>query len=164
MKSLTKQLMYFNVFKDIISIFGQMEIGNDEVDIESLAAYLSSDKFFFDNFEANTEEEMQKQITELIINGFPVWRFLKCSDWTKTMVEKSFVDECEKEKEELFKTYKCFTCQYYTCQQTQIGLLQKCSYEEKNKFKMRKRESFNLKKKCEKYIKRKDTLTYYGEY
>ena len=75
MKPLIKQLMYFNVFKDIISIFGQMEIGNDEVDVKKLATYLGSDKFFFDTFTAETEEEMQEQITELIENGFPVWRF-----------------------------------------------------------------------------------------
>ena len=157
MKPLTKQLIYFNVFKEIISIFGQMEIGNDEVDIEELATYLSSDKFFFDTFTAETEEEMQRQITELIENGFPIWRFLKCSDWTKNMVEKSFKEECEQEKQELFKTYKCLTCQYYTCQQTQIGLLQKCSYEEeKTKHRIRKREEFNLKKKCKHYIKRKE--------
>jgi hypothetical protein len=157
MNPLTKQLMYFNVFKEIISIFGQMEIGNDEVDIEELATYLSSDKFFFDTFTAETEEEMQEQITELIENGFPIWRFLKCSDWTKNMVEKSFKEECEQEKQELFKTYKCLTCQYYTCQQTQIGLLQKCSYEEeKTKHRIRKREEFNLKKKCKHYIKRKE--------
>ena len=130
MKPLIKQLMYFNVFKDIISIFGQIEIGNDEVDVKELATYLGSDKFFFDTFTAETEEEIQEQITELIENGFPVWRFLKCSDWTKDMIEKSFKEECKQEKEELFKTYKCLTCQYYTCQQTQIGLLQKCLYEE----------------------------------
>lgn len=157
MNSLKKQLTYFNVFKDIISIFGQTEIGNDEVDIDALATYLSSNKFFFDTYSANTEEEMQQQITELIENGFPVWRFLKCSDWTKDMIEKSFKEECKQEKEELFKTYKCLTCQYYSCQQTQIGLLQKCLHEEeKTKHKIRKREEFNLKKKCKNYIKREE--------
>lgn len=156
MKPLIKQLMYFNVFKDIISIFGQMEIGNDEVDVEELATYLGSDKFFFDTFTTETEEEMQEQITELIENGFPVWRFLKCSDWTKNMIEKSFKTECEQEKEELFKIYKCFTCQYYSCRETQIGLLQKCSHEEKHGHRLKTREKFSLKKKCKNYIKRRE--------
>ena len=155
MKPLIKQLMYFNVFKDIISIFGQMEIGNDEVDVEELATYLGSDKFFFDTFTAETEEEIQEQITELIENGFPVWRFLKCSEWTKNMVEKSFKEECEQEKEELFKTYKCLTCQHYSCKETQIGLLQKCSYQEENpECRLKTREEFKLKKKCKNYIER----------
>lgn len=157
MKPLIKQLMYFNVFKDIISIFGQMEIGNDEVDVEELATYLGSDKFFFDTFTAETEEEMQEQITELIENGFPVWRFLKCSDWTKDMIEKSFKEECKQEKQELFKTYKCLTCQYYSCKETQIGLLQKCLYqEEKTGHRLKTREEFKLKKKCKNYIKREE--------
>lgn len=159
MNSLKKQLMYFNVFKDIISIFGQMEIGNDEVDVEELATYLGSDKFFFDTFTAETEEEIQEQITDLIENGFPVWRFLKCSDWTKDMIEKSFEEECKQEKEELFKTYKCLTCQYYSCNQTSIGLLQKCTYEDKNtRYTMKRREEFSLKKKCKNYIKGENLL------
>jgi hypothetical protein len=42
MKSLIKQLVYFNEFKEIVSIFGQTEVGTDEVDIEALSEYLSS--------------------------------------------------------------------------------------------------------------------------
>ena len=157
MKPLEKQLMYFNAFKDIISIFGQIEIGCEDVDVQALANYLSTDKFFFDSFSANTEEEMQEQITELIENGFPVWRFLKCSDWTKNMVKKSFKDECEQEKEKLFKTYKCFTCQHYECKQTNIGFLEKCLYNnlKNNNSKWNiKRNEFKLKKTCKNYIER----------
>lgn len=155
MNSLKKQLTYFNTFKDIISIFGQVEVGCEEVNIDELATYLSSDKFFFDTFTAETDEEMQEQITELIVNGFPVWRFLKCSDWTKNMIEESFKVECEQEKEELFKTCKCLTCQYYTCTETSIGLLQKCSYKEENNMNlMKRREGFELKKECKNYLKR----------
>ena len=157
MKSLDKQLLYFNTFKDIVSIFGEIEIGSNEVDVEKLATYLSSDKFFFDAFSTQTEEEMQQQITELIENGFPVWMYLKCSDWTKNMVEKSFKEECQQEKEEMFKTYKCFTCQYYSCKQTHIGFLEKCAYEDSIKNNRRnKRETFELKKKCKKYVERKE--------
>lgn len=158
MKPLEKQLMYFNAFKEIVSIFGQIEIGCEEVDVESLATYLSSDRFFFDSFTANTEEEMQEQITELIENGFPVWRFLKCSDWTKNMVEKSFKDECEREKEKMLKTYKCLSCQYYECRQTHIGFLEKCLCDNFNKNSKwnNKRNDFKLKKSCKNYIKREE--------
>ena len=83
-----KQYMFFNYFKEILEIFGQTEVGCNEVDIEALATYLLSDKFLADSFNYNTEDEAKEFITNLILEGFPVWQYLKCSDWTKNMVEK----------------------------------------------------------------------------
>ena len=155
MKSLEKQLLYFNTFKDMISIFGQTEVGTGEVDVQKLARYLESNKFFADSFTLNTEEQMQEYITQLIEQGFPVWMFLKCSDWTKSMVEKSFQQECKKERQEMEKMYKCLTCKYYFCSQTSIGLFEKCTYvpANKNTF-LYSRPEFKLHKTCKNYKKK----------
>ena len=121
-----KQFLFFNWFKEIIETFGQTEVGCSEVDIDALAEYLSSDKFPFDTFGYNSEEEAQEYITNYILDGFPVWRYLKCSDWTKNMVEKSFSQECKKEMDELKNKYKCYTCKHYKSQMTVMGVLEKC--------------------------------------
>ena len=156
MNSLEKQLLFFNTFKDIISIFGQTEIGINEVDVQKLAIYLDSNKFFADSFNLNTEEEIQQYITKIIEQGFPCWMFLKCSNWTKNMIEKSFKIECEQEKQEMEKIYKCLTCQYYSCTQTSIGLFEKCNYTSKNINTLSySRKEFRLKKTCQSYKKQR---------
>ena len=81
-----KELIFFDVLKEIISVFGETEVGTREVDVEAVAAYLSSNdgfKFAFDTFSCNTREDIEAYITDKILDGFPVWRYLKCSDWTK---------------------------------------------------------------------------------
>ena len=75
-----KQILFFNTFREIIEIFGESEIGSSQVDIDALIDYLSSDKFFNESFDYNSEEEAQQFVTDYILDGFPVWRFLKCSD------------------------------------------------------------------------------------
>ena len=150
-----KQFLFFNWFKEIIEVFGQTEIGCSEVDIDALTEYFSSDKFPFDTFEYNTEEEVQEYITNYILNGFPVWRYLKCSDWTKRMVEISFSEECKKEMDELKQKYKCYTCKHYTYKMTRLGILEKCIASERVRG-LTQREGFNPQIKCKKYERMDD--------
>lgn len=153
-----KQYMFFNYFKEIIEIFGQTEVGCDEVDIEALANYLSSDKFFADTYEYHSEEEAKEFITNLILDGFPIWRYLKCSDWTKNMVEKSFSNEMKSEYEKACQIYKCLTCKHYKVTNTMLGVLDECTYTEptdelKPWLKGRKQRGVNFawKKECKNY-------------
>ena len=145
-----KQFLFFNWFKEIIEVFGQTEVGCSEVDIDALAEYLCSDKFPFDTFSYNTEEEAQEYITNYILDGFPVWRYLKCSKWTKDMVEKSFSEECETEWEQLKKEYKCYTCAYYQTKRVMMGILEKCVAPSIDEF-ISKRGPFEPQKECCKY-------------
>ena len=153
-----KQYMFFNYFKEIIEIFGQTEVGCDEVDIEALATYLTSDKFFVDTFDYKTEDEAKEFITNLILEGFPIWNYLKCSDWTKNMVDKSFSNEMKSEYEKQCQIYKCLTCKHYKVTQTGLGVLDECTYieptdESKPWLKGRKSRGVNFtwKKECKNY-------------
>ena len=145
-----KQFLFFNWFKEIIEVFGQTEVGCSEVDIDALAEYLCSDKFPFDTYEYDTEEEAQEYITNYILDGFPVWRYLKCSKWTKDMVEKSFSEECKNEWEQLKKEYKCYTCAYYQTTRVMMGVLEKCVAPSPDEF-IVKRGPFEPQKECCKY-------------
>ena len=145
-----KQFLFFNWFKEIIEIFGQSEVGCSDIDIDALSEYLCSDKFPFDTFQYNTEEEAQEYITNYILDGFPVWRYLKCSEWTKNMVEKSFAQECENEWEQLKKEYKCYTCKHYTTKRVMMGVLERCIAPTEDEF-ISKRGPFEPKKECYKY-------------
>lgn len=157
--ALTKQLIFFDVLKEVISIFGETEVGTNEVDIDSVASYLTSEggfKFAVDLFDYNTREDIEAYITDKILDGFPVWRFLKCSDWTKQMIEKEFLRECEKEQEELSRKYKCFTCEYFKTINTSIGIIYECNKDaQENRYRMKRRENIELpRKNCENYINR----------
>jgi len=153
MKSLIKQLVYFNEFKEIISIFGETEIGTNEVDVEALAQYLSSNKFFVDlyNYDTQDIDGIDLYITNLIENGFPVWRFLKISNWTKDMVEKSFTEECEQELDIMKKQYCCLSCNYYMVKDTPYGLLTRCTNKNCKYYYGNRNNTFTLQKECKEY-------------
>ena len=161
MNSLKKQLSYFNTFINIIQVWGDQEIGNCEVDVDKLSNYLSSLTFFTDTFELNFVSEFEENITQQLLNGFPVWNYLKISDWTKNMVSKSFKDDCEKEKEDLKKQFICLRdCKYYNSTQTEIGLFERCSFKSSFESEMigrkatnweTRRDCFELKRKCKNY-------------
>jgi hypothetical protein len=95
MRKELKQLLYYQALVDIVTIFGETECGSSELDTERIAQYVSSVNFFEHTFDAATKEDIYDQITEEIINGFPIWRFLKCSDWTMKMFEKDFMDSLQ---------------------------------------------------------------------
>ena len=141
-----KQILFFNTFKEIIEIFGESEIGSSQVDIDALIDYLSSDKFFNESFDYNSEEEAQQFVTDYILDGFPVWRFLKCSDCTKNMFEKSFTEECIKEYKQMLQEYKCLSCKYFLQTNTSLGLYINCKHPD-NSYKYT-RDKFSLKKEC----------------
>lgn len=153
---LKKRFEFFSAVCDIVQIWGETEIGTCEVDEEVVANYCCSDKFWKDHFNCHTKEDIYEKLTNDIINGFPVWEFLKLSDWTKEMLEKSFATEQTEKWKELCKTYKCYTCEYYHSEDTGLGLYEKCKKPKddiRQRGMMRKREIFEVKKNCKHYKK-----------
>ena len=109
-----KQLMACSAIIEILQIFADSEIGGQyEINYEAVANYIDSIKFSADYFECQTKEEIYERFTEDIYAGLPVWRWLKLSEWTMNMVERTFEDECQAEYRELCKKYKCLTCKYH---------------------------------------------------
>lgn len=134
-KEMKRRFFFYSAIIDIVQIFGEAELGSCEVDEESIVEYCMSYKFSVDNYiyNVNTKEDMYQKITDDILNGMPVWEFLKVSDWTKRMFEKSFVEEKELKYYKLCKKYKCYTCQYYKASETDIGVFEKCIYKNRVK-------------------------------
>lgn len=150
---LVKQLRFYQGIVDIVKIFGETEIGDCEVDEEAVAKYVASLKFTSDTWGLESKDEIYQKITDDIINGWPVWEFLKISDWTKQMLEKSFAEEVIKEREELERKYKCYTCKYLNESPTSLGMFRKCM-RPRGRFEMERRDYFEPKKRCKSYVAR----------
>lgn len=149
-KSLLNFLTFYQTMIDIVQIFGETEIGRCEVDREAVARYLLSNKYFVDMWGCTDEESVQQKITDDILAGFPVWQFLKISDWTKRMMERSFADDCEKQMQELRAKYKCYSCKWYKLTQTSFGTLEQCKRPISH-YDWRGKSPFKPRKACKYY-------------
>lgn len=147
-----KRFQFFSAICNIVQIFGETELGTCEVDEETVAEYTMSNHFIAHLFSCNTKEEIYEKITEDIVNGFPVWQFLKVSDWTKKRLETTYETEQAKKWEALRKKYYCYTCKYYKAKDTSIGLLEECA-NKKDRFKLERRGCFSPKTSCVYYKK-----------
>ena len=153
-----KRFMFFSAVCNIVQIFGETELGSCEVDEDVVAEYTMSNHFVAHLFSCNTKEDIYEKVTEDILNGFPVWQFLKVSDWTRQRLENTYATEQTKQWEALCKKDRCYTCKYYENCDTSIGLIEKCNYKKENISNRRdfsywkyRREVFSPKKSCVNY-------------
>lgn len=150
-----KRLQFYSAVHDIVQIFGETEVGTCEIDEEAVAEYCLSLKFTADQFTCSTKEDIYQKLTDEILNGFPVWQFLKVSDWTKEMLERTFSLEQERKWKELCKKYKCYTCKYHLMKESGIGVYEECNWKPKDaRLRTRvwlKDRSFAPKKSCKNY-------------
>lgn len=153
-----RQLYYFLAVKEIVELFAETELGSGcEVDVEAVANYVQSFRFFAgDMWGIKEKEEIYQVVTDDILSGFPVWQLLKIPDWTKNMLEREFAAEQERKRQEMINTYKCFTCKYYIRKETELGTWQECTWRpESNKrdfsLKPRRGAYFKLKRRCKNY-------------
>ena len=149
---------FYQALVDIVKLFGETEIGECEVDEEAAAQYVNSFQFVNDMWGVSSKEEFYQKITDDIINGFPVWQFLKVSDWTKQRLENTFARESEEKRRRLERTYKCFTCKYFKEYHTSLGTLYECTREASTDW-IRGRQ-FSLKRR-DKYIDPKKRCKWY---
>ena len=142
-----RKLLYFQALIDIVQLWGETEIGDCEVDVEAVASYINSDKFnLMDMWGIGADRDaIYQHITDDILAGFPIWQLLKVSDWTKAMLNRSFKADCDAQEAELKAKYKCYTCKYYSCRETALGRLEKCTRPRDWRG---REEAFSPKKKC----------------
>ncbi len=125
-----RQLNIYEAITDILKVFIASEIGTDvEFDNKAISNYIDSFTCSVHFWDAKTKEDVYEQFTNDILNGYPVWRMVKLSEWTMKMVEQSFQSECDEAMERAKKKLKCLTCKYYSETQTQLGVIRKCSHE-----------------------------------
>ncbi len=157
-----KKYYYFSALIDIAKLFAEREIGSDvEIDIEAAATYVNSFKFVVDYHDYNgvldSKESMYKRITDEIIAGLPIWQLLKLSDWTKSMLERSFAKKIQEAEEIRKKIYKCYTCEYLSVAKTSLGVFEDCKRPKDRKRDWRvERKGFEPQKKCKYYVRKKN--------
>lgn len=153
-RQLEMALAWYQACVNVVSIFGETEVGGAEPDHQAIVNYMSSISFISDAFDAPKGEDaiafFEEQLTERILDGFPVWRFLKLSPWTMQMVEQSFAVECVAEEAKRKRKYCCLRCEYLR----ERGYAYYCDAPSA-RLKMRPRE-FNLKQKCKEFKEKKE--------
>lgn len=154
-----KQALFMEAFIDFISIFANENIGNEvRLNYKEIFDYLSSDIFTFETWDIKSIEDCYFYIEGWVLSGFPLWRFMHLSDWTKTMLEKEFEIRLEDERIKALKKYRCLTCRNFVQNETCFGTAYKCNYKsEHDEHNWRYRDyEFNpyvVRNNCKGYIK-----------
>jgi hypothetical protein len=125
--------IYIKAFIDFITIWGQTEISSDcEIDFIILFNYVQSDSFLFKHLEireADSEKlyiACMKELEQEVLDGFPLWHFLKISDKLKDILDKQLEDSENKR----LKCYLCFNCKFLHIDKTSLGDMYDCDNTE----------------------------------
>ena len=147
-------ISWYQAFVNVVTVFGETECGGVEPNFNAIVSYISSIQFLSDRFDCpkgcDPVEYFEEQLTQRILDGFPVWRYLNLSDWAMEMIERSFKAECDAEMEVLRKKYCCLRCKYLR----ERGPGYYCDAPSE-RMKLRPRE-FDLKEKCSKFRRKWD--------
>lgn len=157
-----KKMHFFLAVKDIVELFAEQELGVAyDINVPAVLAYVDSFEFAAHAIECNSKEAIYQLITDDILNGFPVWRLLLCSDWTMNIMERELNRQVQREKEERERKYKCYTCKYFQLDETSIGTFMDCKFLEMHAEETGRRflgwrsrdRDFKPKTKCKNYEK-----------
>lgn len=170
MNSVDVKYIYLECFIKFVEIYGQNELGNCEVDIAKLGHYCEDMFFHLKHFRLSSIEEIYKNIEQKILDSFPIWEYLKVSDWTKDMLKRNFQDEQINKEKELKEKYICYRdCAYFNRKNTSLGPIERCHYQEedlsdpvsrfrnKRRFSLTREELFEPLKNCNFYKEKQTT-------
>lgn len=148
----SKKLNFIAAVFDVVTIFGEIEVGSTELDLDAIDAYLESPRILNDFWDLRTKEDMYQYLTDDILNGNPIWYFLKLPAWTKKMFDASFLEMVAEEEKERRRKYPCYRdCKFYRVDQVSLGDIEKCTCKELNPWNKRSTEPFKPKRKCKYY-------------
>ena len=164
-----RQINYIFAVRDIVELFAETELGSGcEVDVEKLINYVSGFNFFANEMwgvKGDDKEAIYQIVTDDILAGFPVWQLLKIPEWTKNMLEREFAAEQKRKREELERTYKCFTCKYLDERETGLGIYRECKWKPPERDRHRnltlwrnsnRGADFKAKKRCKNYERKEN--------
>ena len=150
-----KELMFVSALFDVVTIFGEIETGCTELNLDTIGNYLNSPRIVNDFWGLKTKEDMYQFLTDDILNGNPIWYFLKLPEWTQNMLSKSFLDEIAEEERLLREKYPCYRdCQYFRRDEHEIGVIERCVCKELNPWNKRSTGPFKPKRSCRYYSKK----------
>lgn len=125
--SFARKLYFFDAFKDFILIYARNNIGSRiEVNTKAIAEYISSFDYKIKiNAENMTRNEIFEKLEEDLINGMPIWNFLKLTDWQVKFLSEELKETIIEKNKELEEKYICFRdCKYFK----NMGAFDKCKY------------------------------------
>ena len=159
-----KDLMIARAVLNVLEVYSEQEIGyRAEVNTEKLLNYVKALATTWLYKDARTIDECCEIFLSEILKGEPVWRLLEIPEWTAKMLEREFADLIAEREAALKRKYKCLTCIYYKAIETQMGIIDQCTYKPptpdgsmlKHRATMlqaRRGEQFKLKTRCNKYV------------
>lgn len=91
--------MFLEAAIKFLEVYSLQEYGGYEVNIKEIAKFLFSDDFWIQTFDFKTIDDFYKSFENDILNGMPVWRFLKLPRKLMFQLELDFMMEQEKIKQ-----------------------------------------------------------------
>lgn len=147
--------MYLEAFIKFAEIYANNELGNMEVDIQKIGEYIYSTNFAYqENLKIESVYDCFELIENDIINGLPIWRFMKCSEKQLKILENNFNNMIQEEEQRLTDTYICKSCRYLQEQYLDLGYMCKCNYQEKFTRKRSGFHDYTTVKSCKDYEKK----------
>ena len=138
-------LTMFRHFIAFLEIYGQENYG-ESAEVNWHEVHLFCNKYHLLDFNdelseviyTEDEEDFRDKcftfIENKILNGYPVWRLFKMSQWLKEKLEQSFQDEIIREKEKFYRETRCYRCKNIHIETTIIEPINKnpISYDKDN--------------------------------
>lgn len=125
---------WIEAFVLIAEIYAKTEIGEGiKVDIPKIATFINSPDF--ENQECYQIKQLSliyEHITNEILGGFPIFRFLKLSKWQLEMCEKDWNSRINEHEEYLKKIYPCKRCKYLYESYSSLGVICRCENPKRN--------------------------------
>jgi len=133
-----------------LKMYAVNELGSDcDLDLYRIAMYVNSTRFENEDvYGIKSLDDIYYILTEEILIGVPIWRFIKLSQSQLNILESEYSDNLNKLKEILEKEKSCRMCYFYSSHDTPFGSIERCGYEEPGKWRSyrdREFDSFKVK-------------------
>lgn len=119
-----KSITLFKYFIEFLQIWGQENYG-ENVEIDWCKALAECQRFHLFDFNeklekivySKSDEEFRdlafKWIENKVLEGWPIWRMFKMSDWLTNKLEEENTMLAIKEQRKIYDSQKCYRCKYF---------------------------------------------------
>lgn len=119
-----KSINLFKYFIDFLQIWGQENYGSS-AEVDWCKALAECQKFHLFDFNeklekviyAESDEEFRdlafKWVENKVLDGWPIWRMFKMSDWLTSKLEEENTQLALEEQKKVYNSVKCYRCKYF---------------------------------------------------